>query len=219
MQSAREQDHEYLGLGLAIGFAVLAGAVDACGYMRLHNRFVSFMSGNTTTMGVALGHGHAAEAVGIAALILLFVAGAALGAALPILTGWRPLAIVSSGVALLLVVPALWPSLTVLSIPPAMGALNAAMHRAGSVQVSLTYVTGTLVRFGQGLGARLCGERNGWSWLLQLLPWFGMLAGGTSAGLMQARYGEQIFWPVTAFAAIMAGGAWLLPQPDRGTSR
>ena len=34
----------------------------------------------------------------------------------------------------------------------AMGILNAAMHRAGAVGVSLTYVTGVLVKFAQGLG-------------------------------------------------------------------
>ena len=33
----------------------------------------------------------------------------------------------------------------------AMGALNASMHRAGSIGVSLTFVTGVLVRFGQVL--------------------------------------------------------------------
>ncbi len=40
----------------------------------------------------------------------------------------------------------------------AMGALNAAMHRAGKVAVSLTFVTGTLVRFGQGFGDFLAGR-------------------------------------------------------------
>ena len=45
---------------------------------------------------------------------------------------------------------------TVLSTSPepmaiAMGALNASMHRAGKMGVSVTYVTGTLVKFGQNL--------------------------------------------------------------------
>ncbi len=37
-----------------------------------------------------------------------------------------------------------------------MGLLNAAMHRAGATGISLTYVTGALVKFGQGLGSLLC---------------------------------------------------------------
>ena len=45
----------------------------------------------------------------------------------------------------------------------AMGALNASMHRAGKIPVSLTFVTGVLVRFGQGLGNFLTGRATGWS--------------------------------------------------------
>ena len=41
----------------AAGMASLAGATDVYGIAHLHGLFVSFMSGNTTTLGVALGHG------------------------------------------------------------------------------------------------------------------------------------------------------------------
>jgi len=53
----------------------------------------------------------------------------------------------------------------------AMGALNAAMRRAGNIPVSLTFVTGVLVRFGQGLGDFLTRRITGWSWLAQGSPW------------------------------------------------
>ncbi len=39
----------------AIALAALAGYVDAVGYLSAGGYFVSFMSGNTTRLGVALG--------------------------------------------------------------------------------------------------------------------------------------------------------------------
>ena len=62
----------------------------------------------------------------------------------------------------------------------AMGALNASMRRAGNIPVSLTFVTGVLVRFGQGLGDFLTGRATGLNWLLQASPWVGLIAGATA---------------------------------------
>src|SRR3954469_25182400 len=66
-------------IALACALSALAGYVDGIGYLQLGGLFVSFMSGNSTRMGVAIAHGHwqtAAEALG---LIVLFVTGAAAG--------------------------------------------------------------------------------------------------------------------------------------------
>ena len=67
------------GLMLAGFLAALAGMVDAIGYLRLGHLFVSFMSGNSTQLGVAVGGGDLTEAGVIAELIALFVLGAAAG--------------------------------------------------------------------------------------------------------------------------------------------
>ena len=64
---------------LACALSGLAGYADGIGYLYLGGLFVSFMSGNSTRMGVSLADGHfqaAAEALG---LIVLFVVGAACG--------------------------------------------------------------------------------------------------------------------------------------------
>ena len=64
---------------LACALSALAGYVDAIGFLHLGGLFVSFMSGNSTRMGVSLADAHwqsAAEAFG---LIGLFVIGAAAG--------------------------------------------------------------------------------------------------------------------------------------------
>src|SRR5258708_31998701 len=64
---------------LACALSALAGYVDGIGFLQLGGLFVSFMSGNSTRMGVSLAAGQwlpAAEALGP---IALFVADAALG--------------------------------------------------------------------------------------------------------------------------------------------
>jgi hypothetical protein len=59
-------------LTLAGFLTALAGLVDAIGYLHLSGLFISFISGNSTQLGAALGEGDLAEA---ATLIALFVLG------------------------------------------------------------------------------------------------------------------------------------------------
>src|SRR5947207_12397844 len=66
-------------VSLACALSALAGYVDGIGFLHLGGLFVSFMSGNSTRMGVSLAEADwlkAAEAFG---LIALFVMGAAVG--------------------------------------------------------------------------------------------------------------------------------------------
>jgi len=76
---------EARGLLFAALLAALAGMVDAIGYLHLSGLFVSFMSGNSTQLAVALGDGNLAEVGTIGKLIALFVLGAAAGRCSPAL--------------------------------------------------------------------------------------------------------------------------------------
>lgn len=146
---------------LAAGMASLAGATDAYGLSFLRDLFVSFMSGNTTSLGVALGQGDWARAWLILGIVGLFVAGAAAGAILGEVSGRHHRAAVILAVALALATPLLAPHWAIAAFVLAMGALNASMNRVGETSISLTYVTGTLVKFGQGIGRTLCGKPGG----------------------------------------------------------
>src|ERR1700744_5359392 len=64
-------------IALACALSALAGYVDGIGYLHLGGLFVSFMSGNSTRMGVSLAPGHFAAAGEALGLIALFVAGGA----------------------------------------------------------------------------------------------------------------------------------------------
>ena len=199
-------------LAVAAGMAFLAGATDVTGLRLLHDLFVSFMSGNTTMLGVAIGGGDWSRSSVILGLIGPFVAGAAFGAVLAKLGGTRHAALVALVVAGLLAVPLLWPGATATMLVLAMGTLNASMTRVGAVSVGLTYVTGTLVKLGEGLGRALCGDAGGWTWLWQAPMWLSLLAGAVVATAMGREFGEAI-WPLPATALVLAGAA-LARGPD-----
>ncbi len=204
----RGRARDLLLAGLLAG---LAGMVDAVGFVHLGHLFVSYMSGNSTQFAVALGRGRVGDAGSILWLIALFVAGAAGGQAIARFTGRRHLTCVLAAVAALLAAAALRGTAAAPMVL-AMGALNAAMHRAGNVAVSLTYVTGTLVKFGQGLGDFLIGEASGWAWAAQALPWLGLVAGAVAAGAGYMRLGAGVVWLPVGMAGLLA--LWSLAIPD-----
>ena len=204
---------EARGLVLAGLLAALAGMVDVIGYLHLNGLFVSYMSGNSTQLAAALGQGNLGAAGSIAKLVALFVLGAAAGQVLAGVTGeWR-MSWVLAGVTVLLAIAAL------LSAAPepmvlAMGALNASMHRAGSIPVSLTFVTGVLVRFGQGLGDFLTRRSGELKWLAQAVPWLGLIAGATGGSAAFTRIGEAAIWVPVALAVLLLACSAAIRQPD-----
>ena len=205
------KDGDDLGLGLATVFCLsaLAGAVDACGLTILKDLFVSFMSGNSTSLAVAIGQGDRAKALLIAPIVGTFVAGATVGTVLAVLVGRRHLPIVVGFVAAILAIPIAWQPATILAMTFAMGALNAAMSHAGDISVSLTYVTGTLVRLGTGLGRLLCGQWKDWRWLQQGVPWLGLVGGGLAAAVALAHFGRATIDALPVIALVIAAGTWL----------
>src|SRR3546814_5922632 len=64
---------------LALLLALVAGWADAVGFLQLGGFFVSFMSGNSTRLGVGVGSGFWREAGLAAGLMATFVGGVAFG--------------------------------------------------------------------------------------------------------------------------------------------
>jgi uncharacterized membrane protein YoaK (UPF0700 family) len=97
----------------------------------------------------------------------------------------------------------------------AMGLLNAAMHRAGATGISLTYVTGALVKFGQGLGLLLCRRQEDASWWKQGVLWACLLTGAAAAAVLELRVGAGIEWALPVLAATLTiAAAKLGPHLD-----
>lgn len=197
---------------LATGLAGLAGFVDATGFIATGGFFLSFMSGNSTRLGVGLADS-GNDALRAGALILAFVVGVMAGtltgraagrrhrpAVLVLLAGMLALAAALAGAGWQ------WPAFFCTAF--AMGTENTVFEADGEVRISLTYMTGNLVKIGQRLAGALIG-RNRWSWLPFLALWSAMV-GGAAAG--------AALWPVIGLAGlwVAATAALLLALASAG---
>lgn len=146
---------------VAICLAAVAGYVDAGGFIVTGGFFVSFMSGHTTRLGLALAETPLGAAIATG-LIVAFIGGVVAGSLLGRAAGPRRAATVLGLVAGLLAGSALlhgvgWEAPGVALLGLAMGAVNTVFARDGEVRVGLTYMTGALVKVGQRLAAALTG--------------------------------------------------------------
>jgi uncharacterized membrane protein YoaK (UPF0700 family) len=194
---------------LAIGLAMLAGYVDAVGFLSADGYFVSFMSGNTTRLAVDLAFEWRSAAVP-ALLIAGFIFGVAGGSIIATKAGpWRKPA-VTGLVAVLLFAAAVLNAFgtntaSVATMVLAMGALNSTFQRNGEVAVGLTYMTGALVKLGQALGGALTGQPRG-GWLAYGLLWLGLATGAIAGAVIFTQVSGLAPW----IAAAWAGGAFIV---------
>jgi uncharacterized membrane protein YoaK (UPF0700 family) len=168
-------------ISLACALAALAGYVDGIGFLHLGGLYVSFMSGNSTRMGVSLAEGQWSAAAESLGLIVLFVIGAAGGSLIVLGHGVHRQPWVLLAEALLLAAAALCytfglPIAAVAAIVLAMGLENAVFQIEGGAGLGLTYVTGALVKVGQLLAVALTGGAR-WGWTPNLLLWAALVAG------------------------------------------
>lgn len=188
-------------IALACALSALAGYVDGIGFLHLGGLFVSFMSGNSTRMGVSLAEGQfhaAAEAFG---LIVMFVLGAACGS---MIVFGRSQSWVLLTEAVLLLAAALCNMMglsgfAVATIVLAMGLENAVFQIEGGSGLGLTYVTGALVKVGQLLAAALTGGKR-FAWVPNLMLWAALVAGSLCGALVYQGLGLGAIWFAAAGA-------------------
>jgi uncharacterized membrane protein YoaK (UPF0700 family) len=183
--------------------AALAGYVDALGFLFMRGLYVSFMSGNSTRLAAELGQADWHTAVATGGLIGGFVFGVILAQ----LVAARHLALDLTAVGVLLATAGglHWLGYTspvILLMTIAMGMENCALDRDGDVTLSLTYVTGTLVKLGRCIAAALLG-RDRFGWVPYLLLWSGFSVGAVGGAIVFGSFGLDGVW----FAS---GGAFLL---------
>ena len=174
-------------VALACALSALAGYVDGIGFLHLGGLFVSFMSGNSTRMGVSLADGQWLDAATALGLIALFVIGAAAGSLIVLGRGANRQPWLLLVEALLLAAAALCyafggPNVAIATIVLAMGLENAVFQIDGGAGLGLTYVTGALVKAGQLLAEALTGGAR-WGWAPNLLLWAALVAGSLCGAL------------------------------------
>ncbi|WEK50995.1 MAG: YoaK family protein [Candidatus Kaistia colombiensis] len=193
---------------LAYLLAGVAGYVDAMGFRHLGGVFVSFMSGNTTRLGVDIGSADWPKAAQIIGIIVLFVAGAALGA----LIGQdgrreRRAAILwtEAGLLAIAAISDNFPLAIIGSIAMAlaMGVENAVFQRNGAPGIGLTYVTGALVKVGQRLAVALQGGDK-WGWVASLLLWASLCLGAILGASVYGLIGLAGLWAACLVVATLA---------------
>jgi uncharacterized membrane protein YoaK (UPF0700 family) len=191
-------------ISLACALSALAGYIDGIGFIHLGGLFVSFMSGNSTRLGVSLAEASWSSAAIALGLVVLFVAGAAAGSLIVLGRGRFGQTWLLLTEAALLAVAALLhqfghsPS-AIAAIVLAMGLENAVFQIEGGAGLGLTYVTGALVKVGQLIAAALTGGPR-WDWVPNLLLWAALVAGSACGALAYHWINLAAVW----FAASLA---------------
>jgi uncharacterized membrane protein YoaK (UPF0700 family) len=190
---------------VAACLSAIAGFVDAVAFVQLGGFFVSFMSGNSTRLGVGLAAAaeHAWIAGGlIASFVLGVLAGAFANRRGDTVASVRVVLLVAAALALAASTAAIGATAaSVALLAGAMGATNAVFRRDGEVGIGVTYMTGALVKLGQRLAEAVSGG-PAFGWAPYALLWMGLVAGATAGAFAFGALGLGATW--------IAAGATLL---------
>jgi uncharacterized membrane protein YoaK (UPF0700 family) len=195
-------------VALACTLSALAGYIDGIGFIHLGGLFVSFMSGNSTRLGVSLAEGNRLNAATAFGLIALFVMGAAAGSLIVLGRGRFRQTWLLLTEAALLAIAALFHQFghsppAIAAIVLAMGLENAVFQIEGGGGLGLTYVTGALVKVGQLIAAALTGGRR-WDWVPNLLLWAALVAGSACGALAYHWINLAAVWFAAALALALS---------------
>jgi uncharacterized membrane protein YoaK (UPF0700 family) len=216
--------------------AALAGLIGAVAFTHSAGYFVTFMTGNTER--AALGYFRNQPWLAITAVLLLvaFVGGVVVASlckrhiwvAHP--HGPTVLAALSLGTATAFCIAIHgWSATGDLSFTPivfvafGMGALNTSFVKDGEVSTPLSYVTGTLVKMGQGIERHISGGSAA-AWLGYFLLYLSFLAGSAIGGSISlVANGSQMLAMATVICSLTAGYTYfhgdrraLLKESDGG---
>ena len=197
--------------------------MDAYGIIS-YNTYLSFMSGNTTQTGYRAGQGDFALALPSALAIVFFAGGSFVGALMANSETSEPRRVAFSVVAASLALVVGLKQLGHLSDEVlialacwAMGILNTTLSRVGSIQVSVTFVTGTLSRLGVHLalavrGAPLRDSQGSWDTQLHRARlyagiWAAFLAGALLSGAATPRFGVWVLLAPVLILSVLAARA------------
>jgi uncharacterized membrane protein YoaK (UPF0700 family) len=208
---------------LAIFLAFIAGYLDAAGLLKW-KIYVSFMSGNTTQLGVALSSGKLLVIITTIAVISCFVLGIYAGTCLSLWKGCKiqtlPFYIVSGILILYTAVSHYYDINTVLSIAIigfSTGIMNTIVTSVGNQKVNTDFVTGTLNSLARNTAMfnMSSDETNRKQYKLNavrlVLLWTGFISGAFTASLLLPLLKN---WTLTLPALLLIFCAMLLPITD-----
>ena len=102
--------------------------------------------------------------------------------------------------ALLRLLGSLPPAIALLAL--AMGSANAVFERDGEVRFGVTYMTGSLVRVGNGIVGAILG-RDGNGWTGYLLLWLAFVAGAVTGAVSFGSGNSTTLWAASGAALLL----------------
>nr|VDG62898.1 Predicted membrane protein [Streptococcus thermophilus] len=198
--------------------------MDTIGFMYLGGYFLSFMSGNTTRMTAAVNAGKWDVALTAGSIMLTFLIGVAVGALISQL-GQRHLPPTRTREAILLficlmstaasgLVAAGVDKLAVYVLSFTVGAMNSTFERGGEVSISLTYMTGTLVKMSQRFVGAFFGGKHA-DWLGHFALWASLACGALLGGMAYVELGLRAVWVVNLMLVAATAAALVNRQQRR----
>jgi uncharacterized membrane protein YoaK (UPF0700 family) len=202
-------DRRRFGLGVLL--TAIAGWVDAIGFISLGGFYISFMSGNTTQLGIGLTRFDIGLVRLPAILLACFVFGAFAGTLVYSLSGrWHvPAILLLEGLLLgfalafaFLHTPMLG---TTAPLAIAMGTQNAALRSDNGQRIGGTFVTGTVFGLGEKLALWCLGRGGGAPALRHALGWLALALGAAAGTWTFAAHGLLALTVPAGCVLILAG--------------
>jgi len=172
----------------------VAGFLDAVGYAQLGGLYVSFMSGNSVHLGMALANKQWPNVLIIFAIIGSFVLGAATGTAIGDASSrYLHINIIAGEFLLFLVAIALTlaghgtPALAFVSV--ALGMQNVLRQRIAGTDVGKSFITGALFALGESLARLLRGRPAAVQGAENALSWISFVSGAALGTVTLAQLG------------------------------
>lgn len=203
----------------AVALACVAGFLDVVGYLTLAHLFTAHMTGNTSKLGVALGHGKFDAALPLAIALPLFATGVAAGTLLvDARRASTPLLVEAALVAAFMAiggaagrhgdsVSSPYPFYVLETCATlALGLQTSALTDIGGTTIRTSYVTGVLTNLTQGAVRRLRGggDRKPLALLGTILVAY--LVGATAAAFLLGRLS---FWCLSFPLGALLVAAWV----------
>ncbi len=172
----------------AVMTTAFAGFLDAIGYMQLTGLYVSFMSGNSTRLGVDLAKMDMPVVVHSVCVIATFVLGAFAGTVLASRCQRpRPLPILAAELGLLAFSIGLTQAQIgfagLLPLAAAMGMQNVLHQSVAGADVGKGFLTGTVFGIGQALAHYVCRTGPAAPALVQVTCWLAFVSGVVAGAL------------------------------------
>lgn len=171
----------------------VAGFLDAIGVTYLSGIFVSFMSGNSIGLGIAVAHGRAAVAIPIASAIASFVVGAFMGSLIVQRKAYATMIVLMLEVVFImlaiLLVEEVGGFIALLPVCIAMGMQNAIPQSVAGVAIGRSFVTGELFGIGEALARALKDRSELRQAALHAVSWITIVLGAISGAASLTQFG------------------------------